>query len=305
MKNLSKLALFFSLNFLIIFLAATGLRFLALGVEWARQLPQRPETFLTLVITAAHWALSFALYYTILLTLCYAARRNYFGLMPVSCIMVLSIFLCFGISLALHYWKYVPPAETAGRQIGENGLVLSNTLHRNETAVILLRGTADPFGPRVTAIPDRPLVFQESTANARISLPPVPFGNDTPWFVESLFIDIRLNAEQLKQRLNEGFLSFFIYSGALIFLLSSLGFAIKISVWPLANLFIGIIVFRGILAAETFLNSLEMQEILGSFFMNIIPTTMAVPLIFCLLGLLVHVYSILVYISKKRDKDGY
>ena len=301
MKDLSKLALFYSINFLIAFLAATGFRFLALGVEWARHLPQRPETFLTLAITSAHWALSMALYSTILLAICYAARRNYFAPMSIICIMTLSMLLSCGISFALYHWKYVPPAQTSGRQMGEDGLILSSTLHRNETAVILLRGTAEPLGPRVSAIPDRPLIFQESTANTSISLPPVPFGDDTPWFVQSLLIDIRLNADQFRNRFSEGFFSFFLYSGALIFLLSSLGFAIKISVWPLANLFTGVIVFRGILAAETFLNTPEMQNILGAFFINMFPASMAAPLIFFCAGIVVHTYSILVYISKKRE----
>jgi hypothetical protein len=82
-----------------------------------------------------------------------------------------------------------------------------------------------------------------------------------------------------------------------------LGFAIKFSAWPLANLFIGALAFRGILAVETFFNSPEMQEILDSFFKNLLPTTMAVPLIFFGFGLLAHTYSILIFIAKRRDDN--
>jgi hypothetical protein len=301
-KNLAKLALFFSLSFAIIFLAATGIRFLSLRVEWAQNLPPKPETALTIVIAAAHWALSLAMYSSILLGLSYAARRRYFAPMAVLCVMTLSLFFNFIVSSALYNWKSVPPAEITARQMGGDGLILSNSLNRNETSVILLKGTADPLGPRVTAIPDRPLVFHESMANAAaVNLPPIPFGDDTPWFYKSLIIDLRLSEEHIQQRFNEGLVHYFIYAGALIFLLSSLGFAIKFSVWPLANLFLGVLAFRGILAIETFFNSPEMQDIFDSFFRNMMPSSFAVPLIFFAFGLLINLYEVLVYVAKRRD----
>jgi hypothetical protein len=310
MKNFAKLCLFFSLSFVIIFLSATGIRFLALLVDWARTLPPKPETFLTLVITAAHWALSLAMYSSILLSLGYAARRECFAIMTVITVVVLSLFFNIALTFALHNWQFVPPAQTAGIQMGGNGLILSNSLNRNETAVVLLKGTAQPLGPRVSAMPDRPLAFHESVpqsaaAGRAFDLPPVPFGDNTPWFLRSISIDIRLSEEQLQKRFDDGVLSYLIYVGSLIFLLTSLGFAMKFSVWPLANLFIGALVFRGILAIETFFNSAEMQDIFGSFFRNMLPTTMAVPLIFFCFGLLVHGYSFLVYASKRRAGDEY
>jgi hypothetical protein len=307
MRNLAKLSLLFSLSFAVIFLVAAGLRFLALQAEWAQTLPQKPETSLTLLITAAHWALSLAMYSSILLSLGYAARNQYFALMTVICVMILSMLFNFGVSTALDQWKQVPPARQNARKIGGNGLILSNAVSRNETAVILLNGIEQPLGPRVVAFPDRPLWFQDSApqpaGNADIILPPIPFGNNTPWFIKSLSIDLRLSDEQIQKRFDSNITSYFIYAGSLIFLLCSLGFAIKFSAWPLANLFIGALAFRGILAVETFFNSPEMQEIFDSFFRNLLPVTMAVPLIFFGFGLLIHLYSILVFIAKKRDDN--
>jgi len=303
-KNLAKLALFFSLSFAIVFVAAIGVDYLALQVEWARILPQKPETFLTMIISAAHWALSLAMYTSILLSMSYAARRRCFAPMSMICVMLLSLLFNFGVSFALYHWESVPPAETNLKPMGEKGLILSNNLNRNETAVVLLNGTAEPLGPRVTAIPDRPLLFQESTANASISLPPIPFGDDSPWFIKSLSIDLKLSNEQLHKRFGEGLFSYFLYSGALIFMLCSFGLTInKFSVWPLANLFLGILAFRGVLAIETFFNSPEMQDLSGSFFKNVIPSTMMVPLIFLIFGLLVSTYSILFYAAKRRNED--
>jgi hypothetical protein len=275
---------------------------LSLRVEWASSLPPKPETSLTLLIAAAHWALSLALFLSILLSLSYATRRNSFAPSSILLVMTLSLFFCFVFSFALERWKSVPPAQSAGIQLGEKGLILSNSLNRNETAVVLLRGMAEPLGPRVTAIPGQPLFFYES-ALVNFDLPPVPFGDVTPWFLKSLYIDVRINAEMFQKKFLEGVIPFFLYTGSLIFLLCSLGFAVKFSAWPLANIFIGILAFRGVLAFQTFFYSPEMQDVLGSFFKNLLPVEMAVPLLFVGFGVLVHFYSFLVFVAKRRGRD--
>jgi hypothetical protein len=302
-KNLAKLALCFSISFAILFAAAAGIRFLAVRVEWMRTLPRQPETILTALIAASHWALAFALYGSLLLSLSYAARGRYSALMAIICLIILSLGFSFGISLGLQRWEFVPPVQNSGKPLGEPGLILANALTRNETAIVLLQGPAQPRGPRVAAIPGRPLIYQEETPAAEFTLPPVPFGDETPWFLKSLVIDIRLGAQQIQRRFSEGLIPFLIYAGALIFFLSSLGFIFKLSVWPLVNLFLGCLAFRGILALETFFNSPEMQDVFGSFLENRLPVELTVPLIFCGFGLLVHTYSVLVYIAKKRGDD--
>jgi hypothetical protein len=303
-KKFAKLALFFSVIFLIIFLTATCLVFLSLWVDWAKSLPSKPQTALTLIINAAHWALSLAFFATILFSLGYAARKECFAPLTVICTMVLSMLFCLGISLALDNWKSVPPAQTEGIPLGDKGLILSNSLNRSETAVVLLNGTAEPMGPRVIIIPGQPMLYQAS-AGASFDLPSIPFGDDTPWFIKSLFIDIRLNSENFQKKFSEGLIPFLIYSGSLIFLLCSLGYAIKISAWSLANLFLGILVFRGILAFITFFNTPEMQEITGSFMNNALPVSFALPMIFVGFGILVHLYSFLIFIIRRKKDDAY
>ena len=99
--------------------------------------------------------------------------------------------------------------------------------------------------------------------------------------------------------------SFLIYAGALILLLGSLGCVLNMSAWPLANLFLGCLAFRGILALEILLNSPEMQELFESFLENRLPLSLTVPLIFCAAGVLVYLYSILVYLAKRRGDEDY
>ncbi|GBU26684.1 hypothetical protein R84B8_00194 [Treponema sp. R8-4-B8] len=303
MRKLAKLTIFFSLVFIIIFTVVTGIRFLSLRVDWAKNLPPKPETSLTLLITAAHWALTVALFLSIVIALNYSIRKSFFALMSLICVMLLSFLFSFGISTALDQWRSVPPAKSSGIALGGKGLILSNTLNKNETAVILLNGASDPLGPRVVAIPNQPLAFQRS-ASADFDLPPVPFGDDAPWFLKDIEIDIRLNAEMFQRKFSQGFLPYLIYVGSLIYLLCSLGYVLKFSAWPLANLFLSILAFRGILALNTFFNSQEMQMITASFLDNRIPVVYALPFVFLGFGTLVNLYSLLAFAAKRRVDDG-
>ena len=302
MRKLAKLILFFSLTFIILFAAVTSVKFLFLRIDWAKNLPVKPETTLTLLLTAAHWAMSLSLFSSIIVAVNYSARKKYFGVMSVICVMILSVIFCVGISFALEQWKSVPPSHSTGVPFGGKGLILTNSLGKNETAVILLYGTSDPMGPRVAAIPGQRLVYQQS-ASAAFDLPSVLFADDTPWFMKSLAIDIRLNAEMFRQKFLEGIFPYLIYAGSLIFMLCSLAYVLKFSVWPLANLFLAALVFRGVLAFNTFLNTPEMQEITGSFLNNIIPVPLALPLFFTGFGILLNLFSFLSYAAKKRYDD--
>jgi hypothetical protein len=108
-----------------------------------------------------------------------------------------------------------------------------------------------------------------------------------------------------QQKFTEGFFSYLFYVGSFIFMLCSLGYAVKFSVWPLANLFLAALAFRGILALKTFLNTPELQELTGSFLNNLIPAALMLPLFFISFGLLINIYSFLVFIAKRRHDDEY
>ena len=275
---------------------------MSLRVDWAKILPPKPETSLSLLIAAANWALSLTVFSTIALTLNYAVRRKCFAVTALVSTVTLSFLFSFGILIALEQWKSVPPAQTTGINLGGKGLILSNAINSSETAVILLNGTAEPLGPRVTSIPGQPLTYQR-TASSDFDLPQIPFGNETPWFLNSLAIDIRLNAEMFQKRLSQGFFSYLFYSGALIFILCSLAYFFKFSVWPLANLFIATLAFRGILALNTFINSAEMQEIISSFLNRKFPADAALPAVYLAFGALIILYSLLAFAAKRRVDD--
>jgi hypothetical protein len=304
-RKLVKLVLFYSLSFAILFLISTGLRFLVLHIEWVRALSQERETVLVEIITAARWALSLAVYGGILLGLSYAVRREVFAPVAISCVALLTIGFTFGIGQLLKSWENVPPAKTPVQPLGRPGLILSNNVRPAGTVLILLEGSAKPGGSRVVATPGKPLLYQEKFAGkdlSLLSLPPAPFSDNCPWFLKSLAIDLRLNAENVRRHLNGGLLSFLMYTGTLVFLLCSLMFILKLSAWPLANLFLGCLAFRGVLALELFFNTPEMQDVFDSFLQNRLSPSLAVPLIFCVVGLLSYLYSFLIYLLKRQSR---
>jgi len=299
--------LFFSLSFALLFLVTTGLRFLTLRVEWIRALSQEQGAILADLITAARWALSLSLYGGILIGLSYAVRKEVFAPVALPCIILLTLAFIWGIGELVDNVENVPSAKTRDPPLGKPGLILSNTILPSGTVIVLLEGPAAPNGSRVVATPGKPMLYQSEFAGKNLAiadLPPAPFINDCPWFLKSLAIDLRLNAEILWRHMDTGLLPFLIQTGSLIFLLSSLMFILTFSAWPLVNLFLGCLAFRGVLSLEIFFHTPEMQDVFNSFLQNRLPLPLVVPVIFCGVGLLVCLYSLLVYLVKGRYSYG-
>jgi hypothetical protein len=148
----------------------------------------------------------------------------------------------------------------------------------------------------VVSLADRPLAYQEvplGPNNTVLELPPAAFRDETTPFLNSLVVDFSLSARQFEERRNAGFIPFLIYSFSLIFLLASLRFVLEMSRWPLANLFLGAVVFRGILSLETFLNAREIQAFFESFLGNRLEVSLITPAIFGALSLVILFYTAL------------
>jgi hypothetical protein len=301
-RKLLKLVLFFSLSFAFLFIVATGLRFLILRVEWIRALSQEQGAILVDLVTAARWALSLCLYGGILIGLSYMVRKEIFAPAALPCIIVLTLALIWGFGLLVENVENVPSDKTRKQPLGDPGLILSNTILPSGTVIVLLEGPVKPNGSRIVATPGKSMLYQSEFAgkDLSISLPPAPFINDCPWFLKSLAIDLRLNGELLWRHLDTGLLPYLIQTGSLVFLLCSLMFILKLSAWPLVDLFLGCLAFRGVLSLEIFFHTPEMQDVFASFLQNRLPLSIVVPLIFCGVGLLVCLYSLLVYLVKGR-----
>ena len=304
MKSIARLTLFFSLTFFAFFLAAIVLNYIASLIELARIIPAGVGSG---EAAKAFWAaLPAALYLSILLTTSYSARKNIPIKFAIVAICSLACIFTAGFSLGINRIGAIEAIFKPVVEIeAEPGLILS----QSRTRIVLLKESSDVLGPRLVSIPGQPFVYQELPVgpfNTILSLPALSFGNDTPWFVKSVAIDLSLSAREFKERLENNYLYFAAYAFSLILLLSSLRFIMELSVWPLANIFFGALVFRGILALESFLNADEITSLIGSFLGGRVPPVFITPLAFTALGILVILYTLLSSVARheRRDKDG-
>ena len=299
MKNLARLVLFFSVSFFLLFLCAALFRLLAYWIEAARTMSLRSE-YSADFLSALAWAVPVTLYTSVLVCQSYAARHK----MPVSLsiisIIVLSGAFTLGASLAIRQLEGVNFAIEISPALKERtGLMLS----RPDTVMVLLKGDSLE-GSRVVSFPDQPLLYQrEGRGPGSAMLTPVlPLGDEAPWFIHSVFIDFGLSARQFNDKLEEGLYPFCIYAGALILLLGSLRFLLGLSVWPLANLFLGAMAFRGILALETFLNTRETQFLIASFAGDRLSQGLITPAVFACLGVFIIIYTFLARLVRGKGK---
>jgi hypothetical protein len=305
MKNVARLVLFFSVCFVIVFLLSAITGFLRIRIETLRMVPVRGGINLEEFLAAAQRALPAALYLSILFSLSYTVRRKIPASMSIIGLWALALGFIFAFSLGSEQFRRLP--QPANQDIlensGEPGLILSQA----ETTIVLLKAPGDIRGPRVVSIPDRPLIYQEvplGPNNTVLGLPPLAFRNEAAYFIRSLLIDFSLTARQFAIRLEAGLIPFIIYAASLIFLLTSLRFILELGNWPLANLFLGAVVFRGILALETFINSQEIRVLLNSLAEGRLREDLISPLIFSALGIFVLLYTILVYLAgNRRNQD--
>jgi hypothetical protein len=305
-KNFARLVIFFSLSFAALFLLTTIVRYLQIRIDTVRRFPPGPDRPLEDLFFAIRWALPATIYTSLLFGLSYSVKQRIFAPLSVFCLVALTTALSFAAFTAsdrLASLPGLPGMVSPAKSLGAPGLIL----RQGDNAMVLLGRSGETRGPRVVSIPGSPLNFQRSpgSGNSVLNLPSVPFRTDTAWFLQSLIIDFSLAGRQIADRFAEGPLFFLIYAAALIFLLASLRFILGIGNWPLANLFLGALVFRGILALEIFLNSPEIHGFLAGFIGDTIPPSLISPLVFCFLGFLVCLYSGLSFLAVRKSDDDY
>ena len=303
MKRIAKLALFFCNSFILLFLFSAVFYFLGLWVDSVRMAAVRIDHTVNL-FKSLRWALSFSFYIAILLSTTYAARKKVPLFASILLIFILSCVFTFGVFLGIGQLEKLDFYLELGQPVkNEPGLILS----RGVSTTVVLSGDG-LGGPRVLSMPGQDLLYQgEEWGPVSSTLAPsLPFSDEKPWVIQSMFIDFSLNALHLNLRYGESLFSFLIYGGSIILFLCSLRFLLGISSWPLANLFIGALAFRGILAFEAFLNTGETQNLISAFLGGRLPEYMISPLIFACLGSLILLYTFLSYLAwgkKRRNND--
>ncbi|GHT69608.1 hypothetical protein FACS1894110_19400 [Spirochaetia bacterium] len=257
------------------------------------------------LFTAIQWALPVAVYFSLLLGLSYSVRRHVSAILSIIILVVLAGAFSVGISLGTGGLARVSFQQRTPKKLGSPGLILSQA----DNVMVLLRDPAEVSGSRVVSLPGQPLIYQETPLgpnNTIITLPPVPFRASMDWSLQSLTIDFSLTGREFERRFSGGMESFLFYAIPLIFLLACLRFVLNFSNWPLANLFLGALAFRGILALETFLNADDIQKFLANFLGDLVPASCITPLAFCVLAVLICLYTSLNWLTMnlQRANDG-
>jgi hypothetical protein len=292
---MAKLCLYFSVVFTMVFLLAAGLGFLHVWIVAASLVPARVFARLADFMPSAEWALTFTLYLTILMSMSYACRIR----APAFAAFMLLFMLAFGftcsVSLGISRLAATdaPPFEIKHKTLGKPGLILSG----HGTTVVLLDEPSEALGERVVSPGGRPLYYQPNPAEPDgepAPLPSIQFGiRNIPLF-DSLLLDFSLAAQELSARFAEGPVSYAAYVGAIIFILLSLAAVLDIGAWPLANIFIGAVLFRLILSFEVFICDRGTLEYLAGVLGRWIPRYLTEPAIIGAIGVLLVLYSVLV-----------
>jgi hypothetical protein len=294
-KKVAKLFLYFSVTFSALFLLAAGLGFLHVWIDAASAVPARSFIYLADFIPSAEWALPFTLYVTILMSMSYACRTKIPAPGAFAVLFILAFGFTYSVSLGVSHAKAMiaPPSSVGYETLGKAGLILSG----HGTTVVLLDNPAKAEGERVVSLSDRPLFYQPDPVDADgkpIPLPSIPFKTKNVALFESLMVDFSLAAKELSARFAHGFESFAAYTGAIIFILLSLVTVLDIGAWPLANIFIGAVLFRLVLSFEVFICGRDTLEYLTDFLGRWIPAYLVAPFIIGVAGVLLAVYSGLV-----------
>jgi hypothetical protein len=303
MSNIARLALSFSIFFILCFALAGVFEYVNLTVVAATTIPAGPPVTLGQFVGELWKIFPPILYCSLLLGLSYSARRRINPFVAILSVFVLAAIAVLGVSLGFRNLKTGPVDAVLGsggetKTLGSAGLILS----RWDVTTVLLGDPGRSGGSRVLSIPGRPLIYQEAPPGPGSTVP--LFQNRRNALVQSLLVDSALAAGELETRLNRGLFPFALYAGAVMLLLSSLRFVLSLSVWPLANLFCGALVFRGFLTLQTFVDSRSVQTFILAFFDNRIDGALLSPIIFIGLALLILLYTFLANLAQGPSRQG-
>jgi hypothetical protein len=247
--------------------------------------------------------LPITIYGTMLVGLRYTARVS----MPISLSIMSLVILGIGwtgvLTLGISRIQAIPVPLSQDKifSLGEPGLLLSQT----DTSEVFLSDPHKPQSPQVISVQDKPLVYEPVPHADALSgirgMSLSPFRINAPAALQGISHDLASTATQLNTRLNQGFIPFIIYVGGLMVLLSSLRVIFTLGAWPLANLCIGMVVFRGVLALEALLNTPRIQSDLYSLVGERIPKPLLGSLLLYLLGLFLILYTVVFQLVKSRS----
>jgi hypothetical protein len=296
-KNLAKLILSFTFSFVVILILA-GLA--GLLRSWADTAVLFPPAAVSSLSTVLPLAFPVSFYFSLLFGISYSSRHGIPYAASLVTLLALSLGLATAASTGLNRLeKMNPPGMAVPSVPVRPGLVLTVTPGDTPSRAVLLGAE----GARVLSLPGQPLFFEPASASYRVRQVRLPFREERNAVLSGISADFAVSSRVFEAWFDAGFAPFALYAGSLSLFLVSLGCLVNISFWPLANLFFGALAFRGALALESFLNAAETHELLSSFAGSVIPESLINPVIFTVLGILILLYSGLVYLARGRRSE--
>jgi hypothetical protein len=303
MKNFARFLVFFGVCFPLLFLLATGITLLHVWIDAVSSVPAKTGIYLKEAVESGRWILPATLYLSVMFSINYGNRHKVSRPFVFFSLIILVSLFTFGASKGLNsvYNMTEPPMQISHRTLGAPGMVL----YRFDTVITLLDSPSNRMGSRVVSIDGRPLIYQEEPIGADgeiISLPPVPFHNPDKGFLRTIRGDLSISGQGMAARFEEGLVPYFAWICSLILLLVLLGFATEVSHWPLANIFFGLLVFRGALAFEVFINSDAVSGFLRDFLHGALPDMFITPVVFTAIATLILIYVLLLFFARITGK---
>ena len=306
-KNVAKLVLFLSISFAGLLIISTLVTLLSDWTDSALLFPPNISVSASFSgKTAAHLGSSIpiAFYLSILFGLNYAARRRIKYPLTFIVILVFTLVLGWAAFLgvqSLEKTGFTVPLKNPKTEMAKPGFILNQgTVSGNKT--IFLGNPYKSGGATVTMIEGQALAYQSQ--GATVSRTRLPFFIEKKGFFGSIYRDLASSYKEFSACFNISLFSYCVYAGSLAVFLLSLGCLVNISFWSLANLFFGALVFRGVLALESFLNQNNIRDVLASFAGKIVNPSLINPIIFIFLSIMILLYSGLVYLARGRVGDG-
>ncbi len=250
-------------------------------------------------------ALSFTLYGTVLISLSYSVRKTV-GALPTLIVITLSgTLLSGGITEGLKTISASPVSATMAKllyqpkALGEPGLIRAYTTESGVTVQAVLGDSGIAQGSAI--------VMEGTKALRKVDFPAPgtvvwknPFEQGTIGTIRTLEEELFLSSDRLFRRADQGWLDILVFALTLSFFLASFQFVFRLTAWPLANLFLGALIFRFLVFFEQAIYSEEATQFIGVLSQGFLPESMVTPAALVALGILLNIYSLLLYLAQDR-----
>lgn len=276
MKSIPRLILLIFAIFMGIFLWSFGIAYL---YELDTKAVQYPPGILRLhEFTASYFwmILVITIYSTTLIGVNYSVRRNIPALIAIPLILI----FCTGISItAAFLHERSTPILTIDQPVSSNIAIQPGT--------IFIRGSDKQI---VLDNPKGPYIITELLPK-------------TSGIIDSLIDDATMLGRHFSEFWSLGYMPFVIFLAFILYFLTSLRPIVNLSEWPLANLLTGLLLIRFSLWIQNFLLSEQIVQIVTTLGGSLLPAFVIpymglLPLF--LLGSILHVFAILLFLSKDK-----